>query len=56
MCFLAIFLQISEGGGGTKDPYVPPSNDGKVLIPGWYALNGPFILRPDFWKSVEKWF
>ena len=38
--FLALFLQ-------TKDPSVSPSNDGKGLIPGWYALNvclvGPYI-------------
>ena len=47
MFFLALFLQISGRGGGTKDPSVSPSNDGKGLIPGWYALNvclvGPYI-------------
>lgn len=34
-------------GGGSKYPSVSPSNDGKGLIPRWYALNvclvGPYI-------------
>ena len=47
MFFSSIPPNFRKGGGGTKDPSVSPSNDGKGLILGWYALNvclvGPYI-------------
>ena len=27
-----------------------------ILMPEILVAIGPFILRPHFWKSVEKWF